>query len=99
MGSLEEVLEIHGFTGTRGTRPNAAPGICFHKKMFRNSQGSLKKSHIHFLENSVSENNLSLRGIVCIDFYEPWVAEGRHGFYFFSEAMHQNCWNFHGMKL
>ena len=24
-GFLEQILEIHGFTGTRGTRPNAAP--------------------------------------------------------------------------
>ena len=24
-GSLVQALEIHGFTGTRGTRPNAAP--------------------------------------------------------------------------
>ena len=25
MGSLAKDLEIHGFTGTKGTRPNAAP--------------------------------------------------------------------------
>ena len=41
-GSLAEVLEIHGFTGTRGTRPNAAPGgvrLIFHKE---NSYGKFQ---------------------------------------------------------
>ena len=27
MGSSAKILEIHGFTGTQGTRPNAAPEI------------------------------------------------------------------------
>ena len=27
MGSSAKILEIHGFTGTQGTRPNAAPAV------------------------------------------------------------------------
>ena len=27
MGSPEEILDIHGFTGTQGPRPNAAPEV------------------------------------------------------------------------
>ena len=34
MGSLAEVLEIHGFTGTRGTRLNAAPEKYSRKYVF-----------------------------------------------------------------
>ena len=31
MGSSAKILEIHGFTGTQGNRPNAAPGREFDK--------------------------------------------------------------------